>query len=83
MVYTYVGRKSLFLKLLLVCRDIERYPGPQYFGLQENTKICYSKKGINLIRDLQGNFDEIHNILVNQGCYIACLSQQIYNFGHR
>ena len=67
--FAYRRRKSIFFLLLSICGDVERCPGPQYSGLPDDINRFCRVKGIKMfnlnICGLDGNFDELKNILVN------------------
>ena len=75
--------KSLLCLLLLLCGDVEQCPGPSYSGLAENvTRFC-NTKGMKIfalnIRGLQGNFDELKNILITSKIDIFALNEIFIN----
>ena len=65
--YQFHRQKSIIYLLLLLCGDIETYPGPAGFFTEINN-FCRTK-GLKLfhlnIRGLQGNFNEIRDVLLN------------------
>ena len=75
----YWRRKSFVCLLLLLCGDIEMCPGPQIPSLTDDiTKLC-KNRGLKFfhinVRGLQGNFDELQNILVNSSIDIFALTE--------
>ena len=65
--YQFHRQKSIIYLLLLLCGDIETYPGPAGFFTEINN-FCRTK-GLKLfhlnIRGLQGNFNKIRDVLLN------------------
>ena len=81
--FTYWQRKSSVCLLLLLCGDIEMCPGPQIPSLTDNINKFCKNRGLKFFHinvcGLQGNFDELQNILVNSKIDIFALTEIFIN----
>ena len=81
--FTYWRRKSSVCLLLLLCGDIEMCPGPQIPSLTDDINKLCRNRGLKFfhvnVRGLQGNFDELQNILVNSKIDIFALTEIFIN----
>ena len=82
-IFTYWQRKSSVCLLLLFCGDIEMYPGPQIPSLTDDINKLCKNRGLKFfhinVHGLQGNFDELQNILVNSKIDIFALTEIFIN----